>query len=200
MIRIMITKYLCLISLILFWQYWILSPLICFSGFILFSYYTTFTWVTYKSGSPTSLNWKVNKYLFLHHSFFTSIQKIWWIHTLTVALNLGGGASFVSGFSMLRSIIDRLSSDDAVAIDSLLSCPGGFCLIFSLFTMSSRELKLSDCGTLSIKGFCEERNASQLLHQGCSSSVLTAKAGYLLSRKVCSPLWSWFHSLCTPLL
>lgn len=55
--------------------------------------------------------------------------------------------------------MEWLSSDTAV-FDPLLSSPEELGWGWILFIMWLRELKLSDCGTLRIKGLCEERKAS----------------------------------------
>lgn len=95
-------------------------------------------------------------------------MEICQIYTLTLALSLGTGTPFSSWFlpalCTLRSIMERLISDTA-AFDPVSCDPEVLCWGWILFIMSLRELKLSDCGTLRIKGFCEERNDSQLLYQ-----------------------------------
>lgn len=55
--------------------------------------------------------------------------------------------------------MDWLSSDTA-PLWPLLWAPSVLCLGWNLFMRSLRELKLSDCGSLRIKGFCEEEKQS----------------------------------------
>lgn len=94
-------------------------------------------------------------------------------NTLTLALNLGTGTWFVSVLCTLRSIMDWLSSDTA-PLDPLFWSAAVLGRGWILFMRSLRELKLSDCGTLRIKGFCEEEDKSQSLYQGQNSAVLRA--------------------------
>lgn len=88
--------------------------------------------------------------------YFTDTESM---NTLTVGLNLGTGTLFVSFLYTLKSIMDWLSSDTA-ALEPLLWAAAVLCLGWILFMRSLRELKLSDCGNLRIKGFCEKEEQS----------------------------------------
>lgn len=65
---------------------------------------------------------------------------------------------------MLRSIVDWLISETAPLVP-LLGTPGELSWAWSLFIRSLTELKLSDCGSFRINGFCEESRTSQVLHR-----------------------------------
>lgn len=67
--------------------------------------------------------------------------------------------------------MDWLSSDTAV-LEPLLWATAVLCLGWILFMRSLRELKLSDCGNLRIKGFCEEEEQCQF---PCRSSLACAQ-------------------------
>lgn len=88
---------------------------------------------------------------------------------LTLAWNLGTGIGFLTGLCMLRSITDWLISATASLVP-LLGSPGELSWDWNLFIRSSRVLKLSDCGIFRIKGFCEEKRRSQVLHWGLTGS------------------------------
>lgn len=111
------------------------------------------------------------------------------MNTLTVDLNLGTGTLFVSFWCTLKSIMDWLSSD-AAALEPLLWAAAVLCLGWSLFMRSLRELKLSDCGNLRIKGFCQEEEQSEFLRW---SSLRVSKSRNSLWKTVCFPLWTWFQ-------
>lgn len=101
-------------------------------------------------------------------------SEIWQVHTLKLTLNLGTAKSFVSVLCTLRSIMDWLISDTA-PFDPLLSSPEVLACGWILLMMSLRELKLSDCGTIRIKGFCEGEKNILLLFPG-EVKLLTAAA------------------------